>query len=292
MRRICIVVLFAIISGILFQIIFHPALVYNLLLCGLAIILSFWKRWFLYVLIAWLSAINTSLHAPMRFSDVERDVVFSGVVIGEEPREHYVKLLVAIDGVEVDNKRIDYRNRVEFYTREQGTFLGNRLFIKGRITHAKYPNRPNILTGDVIKIDRECSPWGLLNLMRSYIHRLLKRLLNNEYYDVGMGLVLGGSGRITRDFFSSLRAPRWFCVYICWDSSLLRPNFGENKIFHNNVNPHSLCRHYRISTECVPGYGYGVSFWLEFDAPAQCRGYTYCKHYSHHISSHPPIDSL
>ena len=199
MRRICIVVLFTIISGILFQIIFHPALVYNLLLCGLAIILSFWKRWFLYVLIAWLSAINTSLHAPMRFSDVERDVVFSGVVIGEEPREHYVKLLVAIDGVEVDNKRIDYRNRVEFYTREQGTFLGNRLFIKGRITHAKYPNRPNILTGDVIKIDRECSPWGLLNLMRSYIHRLLKRLLNNEYYDVGMGLVLGGSGRITRD---------------------------------------------------------------------------------------------
>jgi len=199
MRRICIIVLFAILSGVLFQILFHPALIYNIFLCGLAIIFSFWKRWFLYVIIALLSSINTSLHTPLQFSDLGRDVVFSGIVIGEEPREHYSKLLVALDQIEVNNKRIDYRNRIEFYTRGQGTFLGNRLFIRGGMTQGKYPNRPHVLTGDIIKVDREYSPWGLLNLMRRYIHGLLKKLLKDEYYDVGMGLVLGGSGRITRD---------------------------------------------------------------------------------------------
>ncbi len=199
MRRICIIVLCAIILGVFFQILFYPTFVYNLLICVLVIIFSFWRRWFLYVLIALLSTINTSLHTPMRFSDVGRNVVFSGIVIGEEPREHYIKLLVAIDGVEINNTRIDYDNRAEFYTREQGTFLGNRLFIRGRMTHAKYPNRPHILTGDIIRIVREYSPWGLLNLMRMHIHQLLKRLLQDEYYDVGMGLVLGGSGRIKRD---------------------------------------------------------------------------------------------
>lgn len=135
----------------------------------------------------------------MRCSDMGRDAVFSGIVIGEEPREQYVKLLVAIDGVEVNNTRIDYDTRAELYTREQGTLFGNRLFIRGRMTHAKYPNRPHILMGDIIKIDREYSSWGLLNLIRRHIHRFLKKLLQDEHYDVGMGLVLGGSGRITRD---------------------------------------------------------------------------------------------
>ncbi len=126
-------------------------------------------------------------------------MVFTGTVIGEEPRERYVKLLVTIDGVEVDNSRIGYRDRVEFYTRERSTLLGTRLFVRGRITQANYPKRPNVLMGDVIKIERERSPWGFLNLVRSYIHRVLKILLKEEHYDVGAGLVLGGSGRISRE---------------------------------------------------------------------------------------------
>ncbi len=143
--------------------------------------------------------INTSLHTPMRLAHTGRDVIYSGTVIGEEPRERYVKLLVAIDRVMINNRVIDYAIPVEFYTRAQSTFLGERLYVKGRINNSKYANRPNILVGNIIKIDREHISWRFLYLLRNYVDRQLKNLFRNEHYDLGIGLILGGSGRIKKD---------------------------------------------------------------------------------------------
>lgn len=127
-------------------------------------------------------------------------MTFSGTVIGEEHREHYIKLLINIDKAFINDKVIDYRVPVEFYTRERKTFLGRRLLIKGKVKNSRYLNRPNILTGTIIKADpKDTFFGGVIYSIRCYIDTLLKNLLNNEHYNLGIGLILGGSGRIKKD---------------------------------------------------------------------------------------------
>ena len=163
-------------------------------------VLSLWKRWFLYILIAILSMINTSLNTPVRLTYQGRDSTFSGTVIREEHREFYVKLLINIDEAIINNRIINYKIPVEFYTREHKTYLGRKLLIKGRIKNSKFANRPNLLSGNIIETDpRDTFLGGVLFSVRGYIDSMLKSLLMNEHYDLGTGLILGGSGRLKKD---------------------------------------------------------------------------------------------
>ncbi len=163
-------------------------------------VLSLWKRWFLYILIAILSMINTSLNTPLRLTYQGRDSTFSGTVIREEHREFYVKLLINIDEAIINNRIINYKIPVEFYTREHKTYLGRKLLIKGRIKNSKFANHPNLLSGNIIETDpRNTFLGGVLFSVRGYIDSMLKSLLMNEHYDLGTGLILGGSGRLKKD---------------------------------------------------------------------------------------------
>ncbi len=163
-------------------------------------VLSLWKRWFLYILITILSMINTSLNTPARLTYQGRDSTFSGTVIREEHREFYVKLSINIDEAIINNRIINYKIPVEFYTREHKTYLGRKLLIKGRIKNSKFANRPNLLTGNIIETDPGSTFLGtVLFSVRGYIDSMLKSLLMNEHYDLGTGLILGGSGRLKKD---------------------------------------------------------------------------------------------
>ncbi len=144
--------------------------------------------------------LNTSLNTPVRLTHEGRDLTFSGIVVREEHREHYVKLLINIDEAQINNRIINYKIPVEFYTREHNTYLGRRFLIKGRIKNSKYPNRPNLLTGNIIKTDLGDTFLGtVLFSVRGYIDSMLKSLLKNEHYDLGIGLILGGTGRLKKD---------------------------------------------------------------------------------------------
>jgi len=144
--------------------------------------------------------INTSLNTPVRLTYQGRDSTFSGTVIREEHREFYVKLLINIDEAIINNRIINYKIPVEFYTREHKTYLGRKLLIKGRIKNSKFANRPNLLTGNIIETDpRDTFLGAVLFSVRGYIDSMLKSLLMNEHYDLGTGLILGGSGRLKKD---------------------------------------------------------------------------------------------
>ncbi|GAI07845.1 unnamed protein product, partial [marine sediment metagenome] len=98
------------------------------------------------------------------------------------------------------NRIINYKIPVEFYTREHKTYLGRKLLIKGRIKNSKFANRPNLLTGNIIETDPGSTFLGtVLFSVRGYIDSMLKSLLMNEHYDLGTGLILGGSGRLKKD---------------------------------------------------------------------------------------------
>ena len=52
--------------------------------------------------------LNTSLNTPVRLTHEGRDLTFSGIVVREEHREHYVKLLINIDEAQINNRIINY----------------------------------------------------------------------------------------------------------------------------------------------------------------------------------------
>jgi ComEC/Rec2-related protein len=192
--------LLVVVTGILVQTTFNFSLPIIIGGCGAVIALCFWKIWFLYVLVALLSAMNTSLHLSPEISCRGRDLTFSGTVIAEEHRANYVKLSLTINKAFVNDRIIDYYVPCEFYTRERGTFLGKKLLIKGRIKNSKYQSRPHILTGNIIKQNCQKDIFGgLFYTMRSHIDTLINNLLNKEHRDLALGLILGGSGRIRGD---------------------------------------------------------------------------------------------
>jgi hypothetical protein len=144
-------ILIAIVFGILIQTVldFNPCLIIAIGL--MSFMLSIWERRFLFGVVAALSAINVYLNAPVQLPHEGRDLVFSGIVVGEDHHENYTKLSINIDEALLKKDTINYKINVHFYTRNQETFLGRRLFIKGRIRPAKFLHQPNILSGKIIK---------------------------------------------------------------------------------------------------------------------------------------------
>ncbi len=127
-------------------------------------------------------------------------MVFSGTVVGEEHHERFVKLLINIERALINNKAVEYRIPVEFYSYRRNAFLGRKISIKGRIRNSKYPNQSNILVGDIVATDMKNGRlWQVLYLVRNYIDSMLRSLLKTEHHDLGVGLILGGSGRIQED---------------------------------------------------------------------------------------------
>lgn len=172
----------------------------NVIFCIVAALLSVWRRWFLYLLIIFLSAINTSFHTSIPLSPNDRSLVFEGTVIGEEPREEYTKLSLELDNVIVDDKRIGCGARAELFVPGGGTFLGKRIFVKGKIRNSKYQRHSYLLAGTIVGEKKGKIFWGdVLYSVRKYIIGTLENLLDQEFSDLGIGLLIGGSGRLKRE---------------------------------------------------------------------------------------------
>ncbi len=146
-----------------------------------------------------LSAINTSLCRPLNLPDIKRDIRFLGVVTGEEYYPDYKKLFINIDKILLKSDTIDYRIPVEFFSYQKGTMLGKRVIIKGRIRPYKNFVFHNLLTGSIIGSypDKNILHQLFFNI-RSYIEGLFKRIFAPQDYDIATGLVLGGSGRLSK----------------------------------------------------------------------------------------------
>lgn len=187
-------------TGILMQSIFGIALYYYIGVCVICVLLFFWKRQSIYGLIIVLSAINVDLQQMRSVDFGERNLLFSGVVIGEAQYEHHTKLLIHIDRIMIDDDTIGCYLPVEFYAYERNVFLGKRLYIKGRIRRSKFAYRPNALAGHIIASEVARHPFGFLFYpIRTSIDRTLSVSLKDDHYRIAKGLILGGSGQLGRE---------------------------------------------------------------------------------------------
>ena len=172
----------------------------NIIIGGFFLILTFWERRFLFIVIATLAAINTSLKAPVKTPFEGKELIYQGTVIGEDHQEYGVKLFISISKVLLKNGALDYPLPVEFYTTSTEIYLGKTLEIKGRIHTSKSAHRPNILTGKIIRISFQENLLGkIFYRIRNYIDALFKLLLNYENYNLSSGLILGGSSRVGKE---------------------------------------------------------------------------------------------
>lgn len=163
-----------------------------------AFMLSFWKRQFLYVVLVLFSAISLQLQRPGEIKHGERDLLYSGIVVGEDHHEQYVKLLIQIDKILLANDTIEYHSSVEYFTREDDIFLGKRITMRGKINSSRYVHRPNVFSGRIVESSVAHNILGTVFYpVRRYIDDQLRRLFRGEHYQIASGLILGGSGRLT-----------------------------------------------------------------------------------------------
>jgi ComEC/Rec2-related protein len=196
-RRAAVIILLAIASGIVLQSWFDVALLYCIPLALIAVMLSFWERRFLYMLIVVLSAANFTLQGSTDMDYGDRDLTFSGIVVSEDQYGHYAKLLLHIDNIYIANDTIDHYIPVEYYTYKQDVFLGKRLTIKGRLKPSHYAQRPSILNGKIVSVAVPKHILGVVfHPLRNYMDGLLRRSFTDEHYAIASGLTLGGSGRL------------------------------------------------------------------------------------------------
>ena len=167
--------------------------------------LSFWKKHFTYGLIFLLSAVNVDLQLG-NFDFGERNLIFSGVVVGETQYQRHVKLLINIDRIFINGDTLGCDLPVEHHVYERNVFLGKRLHIKGRVRSSRFAYRPNVLSGSIIRSEVSRHPFGIVfHPIRKSIDRTLKCSLADDHYRIASGLILGGSGQLgqeLRDVFT------------------------------------------------------------------------------------------
>jgi ComEC/Rec2-related protein len=168
--------------------------------CVLFIILSWFRRDFLYILIVLLSMINVMLHRPVQIGDLQRKAVFTGDVISEDERGDYTKLSIKLVSVQINGQTIKYRLPVEFYTRTHDTKLGRRIQIKGALKSPASIYKPHTITG-YIENDGAASFFlsKMIYPLRHYISEVFSRVFDEQQCALAKSLVLGGSGRIQKD---------------------------------------------------------------------------------------------
>ena len=186
--------------GIFLQALFDVSLLFFIPVFLIFILLSLWKRRFIYFLIILLSAVNMDLQRPTNVGFGERDLLHSGVVVGEDQREHHAKLLIYIDRLLIDDDTIGYDAAVEYYAYGRDVFLGKRLYIKGKVRPSRFAHRPNVLSGHIVASGVVDHPFGFVfHPIRKFIDRILGESFRDDHYRIASGLTLGGSGRLGRE---------------------------------------------------------------------------------------------
>ncbi len=190
----------SIIAGIILHTSFDTPLLYYIFAVAAAMLLSLWKRRFLYLIVVVLSAVNIYSNRPPDSDFSEHDMVYSGIVYGEDHYEHYTRLLLHIDRVFTTSDTMGYDSRAEHYAFGEDVYFGKRLMIKGRLRPSHYPHGPALLSGKVIASSPHDHIFGLIfNPLRSYVDRMLSDLLRDDQYRVASALILGGSGRLGQE---------------------------------------------------------------------------------------------
>jgi len=167
------------------------------IVCIPALILSFWKRQFLYLIIFALSAVNVSLHEPFNHEYRGRKALFSGTVIAEAQYAKYKRLFVDLHDARIDSKIYEYQMPVEFYTHTGDVFSGKKILVQGKLIGSKHAHRPMLLSGTLVGVEEPGSWCGvIIYRMRNYIEQTLASLFSPEHSTLSSGLVIGGSGRL------------------------------------------------------------------------------------------------
>ncbi|UCC12082.1 MAG: ComEC/Rec2 family competence protein [candidate division WOR-3 bacterium] len=162
-----------------------------------ALLISLWKRQFLYLFIIVLSTINTSLHKPIDQVYHGRKALFSGTVIAETQYTKYKKLFIDLHDAQIDGKDYACQMPVEFYTHTGDVFSGKKIVVQGRLIGSEHAHRPMLLSGTLVGVEAPSSWYGnIIFSMRNYIEQTLAALFSPEHRTLSNGLVLGGSGRL------------------------------------------------------------------------------------------------
>ena len=197
MRRLAANILLSIVLGTVLGALFNMPLLYYAPAVTSALVLSIWKRQFLYVILILFSAINLQLQHPETPEHGERDLLYSGIVVAEDHHEQYVRLLIHVDKIVMANDTVDYHSAVEYFTQGHDIFLGKRISMRGKINSSRYAHRPNVFSGRIVASSVAPNMLGrVFYSVRHYIDSQLRRLYRDEHYQVASGLVLGGSGRL------------------------------------------------------------------------------------------------
>jgi ComEC/Rec2-related protein len=196
-RKLAVGILLSIIAGIIVHTSLDTPLLYYLVAVVAAMLLSLWNRRFLYLIVLVLSAVNVYSNRPPDADFNDRDMVYSGIVYGENHYEHYTKLLLHIDRIFTTSDTIEYHSRAEHYAFGEEVYFGKRLTIKGQLRPSRYAHRPAHLGGKIISSSTQDHVFGVIfNPVRSYVDRLLSDLFRDDQYRIASGLILGGSGRL------------------------------------------------------------------------------------------------
>jgi len=144
--------------------------------------------------------VNTLLHRPVHIDRLDRAMLFAGDVMSEDKRVNYTRLMINLDHIEINNRKIKYELPVEFYSRSHETMLGKRVLIKGVIKRSRNPYQVSILSGYVLNIEDQPIFFGnIIYSARRYILNVFGKLFNPLQCNLAEALILGGSGRIETD---------------------------------------------------------------------------------------------
>ena len=192
--------------GIVFQSLFDLSVWCYIPFIVIAVVIAVWKYHSLFIVVSIMSALNLEYNLTGDIPTVERDLEYSGVVLGEECYEHYARLFINVDRVYFAADTILCAFSAKYYSRVHAQFLGKRVTIRGKVRKARRVSRTAVLTGRIVESSEHEHIFGFVfSPVRAYIDRLLNGLFDDDRYSIASGLTLGGSGRLRgelREVFS------------------------------------------------------------------------------------------
>ncbi|UCD05206.1 MAG: hypothetical protein JSV98_08825, partial [candidate division WOR-3 bacterium] len=91
--------LLSVVLGIVFQSLFNLLVWYYIPFIVVAVVIAVWKYHSLFLVVSIMSAMNLEYNLTGDIPTVERDMEYSGIVLGEECYEHYTRLFINVDRV-------------------------------------------------------------------------------------------------------------------------------------------------------------------------------------------------
>lgn len=164
----------------------------------MAIIISFFSKKFLFLILIVLSGINIHLRRPVLDSALNKKMIYQCVVIGEDQKDERIRLRLHIKKAIINRDTMSISVYADHYTYQKDDYLGKTLTIKGRLICRPMPHQSNLLIGSIINKDYSLSFAGrIFNAVYGYINRVIKHSLNPDYIPIAQGLILGGSSRLS-----------------------------------------------------------------------------------------------